>query len=408
MVVPAACTILSSLHLHVETFGMQLIEVTDIQSAKKFIEVNVLINKNDPNYIRPLDKDINEVFDPKKNKTFRHGEAKRWILKDEDGKLIGRIAAFVNKKYKNTGDNIPIGGIGFFECINDQDAADMLFDVAKHWLLQKGMQAMDGPINFGERDQWWGLLTEGFTPPVYHLNYNPSYYKELFENYGFKNFFSQYCYALKVKDRLQEKFYTRHAKFSGDPAFSARHIKKAQLEKFAEDFVTVYNKAWAGHGALKSLKKEIVMKTFKKMKPVMDERIIWFAYHNEEPVAMWTNIPDLNQWFKYLNGRFDLLGKLKFLWVKKTKPCKKFTGIVFGVIPEWQGTGIESYMIIEAAKIIQDKLLYEDFEMQWIGGFNPKMLNIAESLGTYRSRVLVTYRYLFDQTKEFNRHPILR
>jgi len=116
---------------------MQLTEVSDKKTAREFLEANVEINKNDPNYIRPLDKDINEVFDPKKNKAFRHGEVIRWLLKDEGGKLIGRIAAFVNKKYKNKGDDVPVGGIGFFDSINDQAAADMLFDVAKHWLLQR-------------------------------------------------------------------------------------------------------------------------------------------------------------------------------------------------------------------------------------------------------------------------------
>ena len=121
---------------------MQLTQVTNTESAKEFIEVNVLINKGDPGYIRPLNKDINDVFNPKKNKAFRHGEAARWILKDGQG-----------KKYKNKGDDVSVGGIGFFDCINDQNAADMLFDVAKHWLMQKGMQAMDGPINFGERDR---------------------------------------------------------------------------------------------------------------------------------------------------------------------------------------------------------------------------------------------------------------
>jgi hypothetical protein len=79
---------------------MQLVEVLDTGLAKQFIQVNVEINKSHPNYIRPLDKDIEEVFDVKKNKTFRFGEVKRWILKDKEDKLIGRIAAFTNKKYK--------------------------------------------------------------------------------------------------------------------------------------------------------------------------------------------------------------------------------------------------------------------------------------------------------------------
>jgi hypothetical protein len=386
---------------------MQLLEVTTPQLAKEFLRVNITINKNDPNYIQPLDKDINDVFDKKKNKAFRHGEVTRWILKDSKGRLIGRIAAFVNKKYKNKGDDVPTGGIGFFDCINDQSAADMLFDVAKHWLMQRGMEAMDGPINFGERDRWWGLLVKGFEPPIYCLNYNPPYYQQLFEHYGFKNFFNQVCFALKTAEVNMPKFRQRHADCAKDPNFSSAHIKKDQLEKFAKDFAIVYNKAWAGHGGLKQLEEKVVLKMFQSMKPVMDEKICWFVYYKNEPIGIWVNLPDLNQWFKYLHGKFDLWHKLKFLWVKKTKHCDKFVGLVFGIVPEWQGKGVDSYLIVEGANVIQPKPLYEKYEMQWIGEFNPKMINVAESLDTYRSRILTTYRYLFDRTKEFKPHPIL-
>ena len=387
---------------------MQLSEVTNQHQAREFLQVNVEINKKDPNYIRPLDKDIEEVFDPKKNKAFRFGEATRWILKDDDGKLIGRIAAFANKKYRNKGDDVPVGGIGFFDCINNQQAADMLFDVAKHWLASKGMEAMDGPINFGERDRWWGLLVEGFQPPVYCLNYNAPYYKELFENYGFKNFYNQICFGIDPTKEISPKIISRHAHLAVDPAYSAGYLKKNKLEKYAADFATVYNKAWAGHGGLKELKKDQVVLMFKKMKPVMDEKIIWFAYHNEDPIGIFTNIPDLNQWFKYLNGKFDFWHKLKFLWVKMTKPNKKFTGIVFGIVPEFQGKGVDAFMINEAKLVIQPLNQYKEYEMQWIGEFNPKMINVAENFGdTYRSRKLVTYRYLFDRIKEFKPHPIL-
>jgi len=387
---------------------MQLTEVTTPQLSKEFIRVNVELYKNDPNYIRPLDKDINDVFDPEKNKAFRFGEAARWILKDNNGKLTGRIAAFTNKKYKNKGDDVPVGGIGFFDCINDQSAADMLFDVAKHWLIQKGMQAMDGPINFGERDRWWGLLVEGFQPPPYCMNYNKSYYRELFETYGFKCFFNQICFGLDPRKEVSQKILDRHAQLAKDPAFSSRYIDKNQLEKFATDFAIVYNKAWAGHGGLKELKKEQVYSMFKKMKPVMDEKIVWFVYHNDDPIAIFVNLPDLNQWFKYLNGKFDIWHKLKFLWIKKTRKNTRFTGLVFGVIPEFHGTGVDAYMINEAKLVVQPMNKYEEYEMQWIGDFNPKMINVAENFGdTFRSRKLTTYRYLFDRTKEFKPHPIL-
>ncbi len=398
---------------------MQLIEVSNAQLAKEFIRVNVLINKDNPSYIRPLDKDINDVFDAKKNKAFRSGEVKRWILKDTNGESIGRIAAFTNKKYKNKGDEGPVGGIGFFDCINDQVAADMLFDVAKHWLMQKGMEAMDGPINFGERDRWWGLVVKGHElQPMYCMNFNAAYYQQLFENYGFKNYFNQICFGMKASTRLQQKFYDRHAEVAKDPNYSSAYLKKSQLDKFAKDFTIVYNKALAGHGGLKPRDEKVVKKMFQSMKPVMDERLNWFIYYKNEPVGIWINLPDLNQWFKYLNGKFDLFHKLKFLWIKATVPNKKFTGIVFGIVPEHQGKGADSYIIVEGCKVIQNltiengrytigKPIYEDYEMQWIGEFNPKMVNVAEAIAGNRSRILTTYRYNFDQTREFKPHPIL-
>lgn len=388
---------------------MQIIPVTTTATHKAFLNMPLEIYKNDPNWIQPLNKDIEVVFDEKKNKAFRFGKIERWLLYNDENIVIGRIAAFVNKKYKNKGDDVPVGGIGFFECINNQAAADLLLDNAKHWLLQEGMEAMDGPINFGERDRWWGMVTQGFSEPLYCMNYNPPYYVELFNNYGFRPFFEQVCFDMKPKAPLEKKIWDRHDALEKEGGFSALHIKKNQLEKFAADFTEVYNKAWAGHGGLKQLSKDQVMIMFKTMKPVMDERIVWFAYHNSSPIAIFINLPDLNQWFKYLKGKFGLFDKLRFLWLKQFKPNKKFTGIVFGVVPEWHGKGVDAFIIAESAKVIQsDSVSYTEYEMQWIGDFNPKMLNIASSLGEVkRSRQLTTFRYLFDRTKEFKRHPIL-
>lgn len=388
---------------------MQIIPVTDISTAREFLETAVVLNKKDPQWIRPLDKDINETFDQAKNKAYRFGDAIRWILKDDEGRLIGRIAAFTNKKYKNMGDDVPVGGIGFFECINSQDAADLLFDNARHWLIQQGMEAMDGPINFGERDRWWGLITQGYFEPLYCMNYNPPYYVNLFEHYGFRVFYNQVCFALDAGKKLAAKTLERHQAHVQNPGISMRLIEKNKLEKYADDFVVIYNKAWAGHGGLKQLAREQVLLMFKKMKPVMDERVVYFAYYKEEPIGMFINLPDINQYFKHFNGKFGLLQKLEFVFRQHFRRSKKFVGLVFGIVPEWQGKGIDSFLIGECGKIVQvNPLLYTQYEMQWIGDFNPKMINVAESFGdTFRSRNLATYRYLFDRTKEFKRHPIL-
>jgi hypothetical protein len=88
--------------------------------------------------------------------------------------------------------------------------------------------------------------------------------KDLFEKYGFKEFYGQSCYGLDPRKELSEKILERHAKLAADPNYSSSYIDKNKLEKFTEDFVTVYNKAWAGHGGLKELKKDQVLLMFKK------------------------------------------------------------------------------------------------------------------------------------------------
>lgn len=385
---------------------MQISEVTNKQLEKDFLEVNALMNRQNPCYIRSLDNEVNAVFDPAKNKSFKYGEAIRWVLKDKNGRLIGRIAAFTNSKYVNNGTDFPTGGVGFFDCTDNQEAANLLFDTAKAWLQSKGMEAMDGPINFGDRDKWWGLMAEGFdSEPMYGMSFNPPYYEALFSNYGFKNYYNQYYYHMNVDDPLPARFPERHAKFKAKPGYEARHAKLSELDKYAEDFVTVYNAAWAQHGEAKEVTKEQIVKLFNSMKPIMDERTIWFAYYKEDPIAMFINIPDVNQYFKHFNGKMGLLQKLRLLWLKKTGYCKRLTGLVFGVVPKYQALGIDSFMIYESALLLQNKGWYTEYEMGWAGEWNPKMLNIYKSLGGTQSRRMITFRYLFNRDAAFERHP---
>lgn len=387
---------------------MQIVEVIDEQSRRDFLLVSVLMNAANPKFIRQLDNEVNEVFDSTKNKYFKYGEVKRWIAISDEGELVGRIAAFTNDKYINKGTEFKTGGVGFFDCINDQVTANLLFDVAKQWLQEKGMDAMDGPINFGDRDKWWGLMVEGFdSEPMYGMSFNPDYYQPLFENYGFHNYYNQYYYYVGVDEPLPERFPERYAKFNGKPGYSAKHVKLSELEKYAGDFATVYNAAWAQHGEAKEITKEQVLKLFKKMKPIMDERAVWFAYYKDDPIAMFINIPDLNQYFKYFNGQFGWWQKLNLLWMKFRGTNKRLTGLAFGVVPKYQALGVDSYLIYACSQLIQGKGWYDQYEMGWAGDWNPKMVNIYKSLGGKQSRRMVTYRHIFDDKYVFERHPLM-
>ncbi len=386
---------------------MKLIEVKDKSSRKAFLEFPVKLYKQERNWIRPLDKDIESVFDPKQNKYFRHGDAIRWVLEDESGEIVGRVAAFVDRKTMKKG--VKAGGMGFFECIDDEKAAHILFDACRQWLEKHDAEGMDGPINFGDRDRWWGLLVDGYTEPNYCMPYHFPYYQQLFENAGFQLYFKQYTYARRTKEGgLLEKVQDKADRISRNPAYSFKHIEKKHLERYGEDFRTIYNKAWVKHAGVGGMSKVQAMSTMNKLRPVLDEKIVWFAYFNDEPVGFFINLPELNQIFKHLNGKFDLWAKLKFLYHKWTGSCRKMFGVAFGIVPEHQGKGLEGALVVASTSYVWSKESpYEDFEMNWIGDFNPKMMRVAEDVGGRIFKTHHTYRKLFDPTKPFARAPII-
>lgn len=381
---------------------MQLVEVTTRALGEEFITFPVSLYKNDPAYIRPLDDDIRKVFDPQRNRFFQHGTAARWLLKNSDGKTIGRVAAFINDSKAFTYEQ-PTGGMGFFECINDRQAAFMLFDQCKQWLQERKMEAMDGPINFGERNAWWGLLIDGFTEPTYQMNYNPPYYKGLFEAYGFKVYFYQYSYGLGMNEPRPEKFYEKSRRLMQDKNYRFCHLDKKRIDKFTEDFRYIYNKAFGGRAGVKELSREQAMRLMKAMKPVIVDYLFWFGYYKDEPIAIFFMLPELNKYFKYVNGRMDWLGKLKFAWHRWRGTCRKVFGFVFGVIPDFQGRGVEGSIVIAANNVVQPKRRWDDIELTWIADFNPKMMRVAENLGARIIKTHATYRKLFDETIEFKR-----
>lgn len=385
---------------------MKLIEVNNKATENAFIQLPVELYKNEKNYIRPLDKDIKAVFDPKKNKNYRNGEAIRWILKNDSGKVIGRIAAFYDKKTSKKNDQ-PTGGIGFFECINDQDAANLLFDSGKEWLENKGMEAMDGPINFGDRNSWWGLLVDGFYEPNYQMPYNFQYYKELFENYGWQLYFNQYTYRRPMGSEVNftERFYEKANINKDNPDYEFRHITKKEYAQVHNYFRTVYNKAWAGFSGVKEMSEKAAKLLFSQMKPIADRKLLYFTFYKGEPVAFFISMPELNQLYKHLNGQWNLIRKLQFLYYLKIKSCNKALGVVFGVVPEHQGKGIEGAMVVNYVTKMAWKpgWQYKDMEMNWIGDFNPKMMRVAEQLDAKIYKTHITYRYLFDRTKKFER-----
>jgi GNAT superfamily N-acetyltransferase len=374
---------------------MQLIEVTDKKTSRQFLDVARILYKDDRMWVCPLDMDITNIFDPGKNAFYKEGNAIRWILKDDNGKLIGRIAAFYNKKkaylYKQ-----PTGGAGFFECIHDQQAADILFNAAKDWLNAHGMEAMDAPVNFGENDNFWGLLIEGFTQPAYGMPYNHSYYQELFENWGFKKYFTQITKHLDLKVPFPERFWKIAEWVNKKPGYAFVHFTYKEVDKFIRDMKEVYDQAWAMHEHFIPLDLEVVKRELESARPILEEDFIWFVYHDGEPVAFYIMLPDLNMILRHFNGRMHLWNKLRFLYYKKTKEITRIRQIMMGVVPKYQGHGLESAIFWQLREPVWYKRPHiTEMELSWVGDFNPKMMAIQEAVNAKPGKIHFTYRRLF-------------
>lgn len=388
---------------------MRILEVAnDKKLQKEFLEFPVKLYAQDTNWIRPLDQDIENTFNPAKNKHFNHGECIRWILQSDKGETIGRVAAFINHETAKNEEQ-PTGGMGFFECIENQEVAFLLFDTCKEWLAKRGMEAMDGPINFGERDSFWGLMIKGWNhEPTYKMPWTKQYYIQYFEEYGFKDYFQQYVYSAGIlTSKTTQSVMDKANRVFANPDITFKHIKKRELPKFGEDFRIIYNEAWAKFPGVKGMTEEQGQSLVAQMKPIIDEQLIWFAYDGDRPIAFFIVIPDLNQIIKHLNGKFGIWEKIKFMLLLWRGVVTRTCGLIFGVVPDYQGKGVESAIAMKLRlEGIKDPFFqYETIDMNWVGDFNPKMNRFVSQLGTTLDKQYITYRYLFDREKPFKRCP---
>lgn len=381
---------------------MKLIEVSNRKTIKQFLQVPKDLYKNDDNWVCPLDRNVESIFNREVNAFYSHGDTIRWILVDDNGRPIGRVAAFIDDLKSKNFDQIT-GGMGFYECIDDMDAAFMLFDACKNWLEGKGAEAMDGPINFSENDNFWGLLVEGFITPSYGMNYNFPYYQAQFEAYGFYKFYEQVSNHLDLRVPFPERFWKIADRILARPEYQIKNFEYKHAEKYIGDLISIYDQAWVYHEHFQPLERKVVMETLKKAKPILEEKFIWFAYHNDEPIAFLVMLPDINLILKKLNGKMNLWNKLRFLYYKKTNTITRTRITVMGVVPAYQRHGIESAIFKNMDKVMKTKPHYDTVEMSWVGDFNTKMRALHEAVGGKFAMRHWTMRKLFDLQKEAKR-----
>ena len=321
---------------------MESISIKPVGSDKElmqFIKLQWKFYKDDPYWVPPLISERKHMFNKEKNPFFKHADM-QLFLAEKDGELVGRIAAIKNDRH-NEYQNENIGFFGFFECINDQEVANKLFDAAKEWIQKQGLDAMRGPANPSSNDEW-GMLLEGFDDePRLLMTYNPKYYLELCENYGLKKVKDLFAYKLEHNKVTSSDKLARVADIA--QRRSRIKVRGANMKDFTnelEKFKYVYNKAWAPNWGFVPLTDEEIDSMAADLKPLVEPSLILFGEIEGKLVGAALVMLDYNYVLKQMNGRLLPFGFLKlFTQKKKIKWARVLT---LGLIPEYQKRGLDA------------------------------------------------------------------
>ncbi|MFQ5674406.1 MAG: hypothetical protein ACE5G1_00795 [bacterium] len=347
------------------------------RDLKAFIRLPWKIYQGNPHWVPPLILDMKNLLNKRKNPFFKHSEAQLFLAyRNQD--LVGRIAAIVNNNH-NRAHQEKTGFFGFFESINDQQAADELLKQAELWLKEKGMNSLRGPANFSSNDTW-GLLIEGFDiSPAILMTYNPEYYINLLETSGLRKIKELFAYTFTRDMPIPERFERFAQKTLEDKSISFRKIDLKNFRDEVEIVHEIYNDAWQNNWGFVPMNKEEFTHLAKDLKAAVDPDIVYIAEVSGEPAGFSLSLPDYNEILKDLNGRLLPFGIFKLL-LNKGK-VQGIRVITLGVKQKFQKKrGLAPTFYYETYTRGKKKG-YSKAEFSWILEDNTLMNRALEGLG---------------------------
>ncbi|MCH2450434.1 MAG: hypothetical protein MK198_09845 [Gracilimonas sp.] len=360
--------------------------VSTKEERKRFTDFIYKFYKDEEHWVPPLRMDQKKLIDPKKNPFFDNAEI-ALFLAEKDDKEVGRIAAIVDHRF-NEFHGTKTGHFGFFECINDQHTANLLFRVASDWLRDKGMNKVLGPASPSMMDTI-GVLVDGFDKdPFIMMPYNFSYYDELILSCGFSKEMDMYAYMVDTEtvslDRINRAMdIVKHRV----PDLVIRPLNLKKMESEIKIIREIFNEAWKNNWGFIPLSEKEFEAAGKDLKMIIDTDFAHMAEIKGKPVGFSIGLPNINEILKTMDGRLFPFGIFKLLW--KKRKLKSLRTALMGVLPEYQGKGIDALL---HHRSIQNGLKGQNktsSEMSWILETNPEMIHVAERIGgtldkTYR------------------------
>lgn len=370
------------------TFRIRRVE--DKQDLMEFIKFPWRVYRDDPYWVPPLISERKDFLDPQKNPFFEHSEVELFLAQ-RNGETIGTVAAIINDNH-NAFHEEKTGFFGLFEVIEDYAVADGLLTTARDWVKAKGMDVIRGPMNMSINDEC-GLLVDGFdSSPVVMMTYNPRYYVNLIERFGFVKAKDLYAYIVST-DIFNSKVENIPSKFLRVAEIARKRagvrVRKINMKDFdaeVEKAKAVYNSAWEKNWGAVPMTDAEFDHLAHGLKQFLDPDLLLLAEVDDRPVGIFVGLPDVNQPLLHVNGRLFPFGWIKYLWYRRKIDILR--GLIMGVIAEYRERGVDALMYVEAAKEAFRKG-YKRCEMSWILEDNVMMNRIIQRIG---GEVYKTYR----------------
>lgn len=364
------------------------LEVRPVSSARelrRFVRLPWRIYAGDPAWVPPLIGDVRHVLDRRRHPFHRHAEVEYFLAWRND-EVVGRIAAARNFAHEAFHEE-KTGFFGFFECLDDAEAARALLETAEQWLRERGMERVRGPLSFSTNEETGlGVLVDGFGyPPVVMMAHSPRYYGGLIEGAGYAKSKDLLAYLIDNQTpperlvqgvrRLQER--------------QGIVIRTLDLKRFRDEVAaikSIYNSAWERNWGFVPMSEEEFANLAKQLRPVVNPKLCLIAEVKGEPVGFSLALPDYNQALKYANGRLFPFGFVKVLRHRKNIDTVRV--LTLGLKPGYRRMGLDAMFYLRTFEE-GVRAGYRRAECSWILEDNWEMRRGLERLG---ARVYKTYR----------------
>ena len=369
---------------------IKIVEVHTAKQRQQFIMFPFKLYAKKEFWVPPLIMDQKMMLNPAKSTYYEHSEVQLYLAYSAE-KIVGRISAHSNTLHNKT-HNDNIGFFGFFECIDDQNVADALFDTARKWLQNKGFDAMRGPMNFSVNEEV-GLLVDGFNSPSFLMNvWNKEYYQKLFENWGLEKSMDLYAYRLKIEplsDRVKKIAAQAQKRYGFEIKTLPVKNKKKQRE-FLDKVFKVYREAWDKNWGYVPMTPHEFQHTVDTLITFALPEFVYIAEKGDEVLGAFACLPDYNEVLKKMNGRLFPFGIFKLLYWRN-----KITGLrvpIMGVTENYRSKGVDLAFYAKSFETAMNhKRTWVNGEFSWILENNLMMNRMSELLGGKIDKVYRVY-----------------